>query len=208
MSAVAVPAVEFAVTDVEPVPHAPVPLLRCSAEIEDPSGQEVYTVALAVHVQIDADRRGYDPSTRERLLDLFGEPERIPQTAGPLQLARIDTLVPSFRGVGRFTLDLPLSGDLELAATRYLASLRDGTVPLTFLFNGRVFYADAADRLQVTLVPWSASARFRLPVETWWRLLDERGFVRVGAETFDALRRRRVALGLPTLDATIAELLR
>ncbi len=51
-------------------------------------------------VQIDADRRAYDPETRVRLHDLFGEPEQIPQTAGQLQIGRVETLVPSFRGAG------------------------------------------------------------------------------------------------------------
>jgi hypothetical protein len=158
-------------------------------------------------VQIDADRRTYDPATRERLHDLFGEPERIPQTAGAVQLGRVELLVPSFRESSSFTLAVPFSGDVELAATRYLASLSDGTVPLSFHFNGSIFYCDEADRLKVTLVPWSCEARYRARLSDWRALVDRRyaggGYVHVGAETLDVLRRRRTDLGLATFDETI-----
>jgi hypothetical protein len=210
--AVEAPAPELEVTAVAPAEGGATPALRFTVGVSDESGREVYTIALTAHVQIDADRRGYDPETRERLLDLFGEPERIPVTAGVVPIGRVETLVPSFSGSGTFELHVPVSGDLELAASRYLASLSGGTVPLTFLFNGSVFYCGERDRLQVTLVPWSSSARFRLPVSTWNGVLERRygssGFVRLGGETLEALRARRAALGLPTLEATIAEAIR
>jgi hypothetical protein len=209
--AVAAPAPELTITGVEPEPNAATPLLRFAVEIEDTSGRDIYTIALTSQVQIDADRRSYDPETRERLLDLFGEPERIPQTAGALLLGRVDALVPSFTGSGTFDLAVPFSGDLELATTRYLASLSDGVVPLTFHFSGSIFFCGEAHRLQVTLVPWSCSAGYRLRIATWRDLIERRhaatGFVRLQADTLDALRRRRAELGLPTFDATIADAL-
>jgi hypothetical protein len=206
-----IPAPEFAVSGVESDPHAAAPLLRFLVDVADPSEREVYTIALTAQVQIDADRRAYDPGTRERLHDLFGEPDQIPRTAGAIQVGRVETLVPGFRGTGRFALSVPLSGDVELAVTRYLVSLQDGTVPLTFLFSGSIFYCGEADRLQVTLVPWSCEARFRLRLATWRDLIERRyaasGFVRVRAETLAALRRRRTERGFPTFDATIADAL-
>jgi hypothetical protein len=209
--AVELPAPEFTISGVEADPHAATPALRFAVDVTDASGREIYTIALAAQVQIDSDRRAYDPETRERLHDLFGEPERIPQTAGPVQLGRVETLVPSFRAAGSFTLSVPFSGDVELAATRYLASLPGGTVPLTFHFNGSIFYCGDADRLQVTLVPWSCEARHRVRLADWRTLVEQRyaggGFVRVQAETLAVLRRRRVELGLATVDATIREAL-
>ena len=128
MTAVAltVPSPEFAISGVEAEPNAATPLLRFAVSVTDRSGRDVYTIAATARVQIDADRRAYDPETRRRLLDLFGEAERIPATAGSLQLGRVDTLVPSFSGDGAFTVALPVSADLELAAGRYLASLPGG----------------------------------------------------------------------------------
>lgn len=210
--AVALPAPEFTVSGVEVVPHAAAPTLNFAVTVTDNSGCEIYTIALAAQVQIDGDRRAYDPETRERLHDLFGEPAQIPQTAGPVQIGRVEMLVPSFSGTGHFTLAVPLSGDVELAATRYLASLSGGTVPLSFHFNGSIFYCGAADRLQITLVPWSCDARYRLRVTDWQELIQRRhsaaGFVRVQAETLAALRKRRTERGLPTFDATIQDALR
>jgi hypothetical protein len=205
------PQLELTVSGVTLDPYAATPLLRFALDIADTSGREIYTIALTTRVQIDADRRAYDEETRGRLLDLFGEPDRIPQTAGVLQVAQIDMLVPSFTGKGTFELRVPVSGDLELAATRFVASLPDGALPLTLNFNGSIFYRDAADRLQVTLVSWASFATHRLPVAKWRELIDRRyaatGFVRLQAETFEALRARRIACGLPTLDAAIAEAL-
>jgi hypothetical protein len=208
---VAAPAPEFAISGVEPDAHAATPLLRFAIDVTDASGREIYTIALAAQVQIDGDRRGYDPETRERLHDLFGEPGQIPQTAGPVQIGRVETLVPSFRGAATFTLAVPFSGDVELASTRYLASLADGTVPLSFHFNGSIFYCDDADRLQVALVPWSCDAHYRLRLGDWRALIEQRyasaGFVRVHAETLEALRRRRTEGGHATFDATIRDAL-
>jgi hypothetical protein len=209
--AIELPAPEFTISGVDVDPHAATPSLRFAVDVTDASAREIYTIALAAQVQIDGDRRAYDPETRKRLHDLFGEPERIPQTAGAVQLGRVETLVPSFRKTGTFTLPVPFSGDVELAATRYLASLSGGTVPLTFQFSGSIFYCGDVDRLQVTLVPWSCDARYRVRLADWHALIEQRyaagGFVRVHADTIEALRRRRVELGLATFDATIREAL-
>jgi hypothetical protein len=210
--AVELPSPEFAVAGVEAEPNAATPVLRFSVEVTDASGREIYTIALTALVQIDADRRAYDLETRERLLDLFGEQERIPATAGAVPFGRVETLVPSFTGTGTFEIVLPVSADLELAAARYFASLPGGAVPLTFNFNGTIFYAGSDDRLQITLVPWSCTARFRLRVGIWRELIERRyagsGFVRLQPETLQHLRQRRAELGLPTFDATIADALR
>ncbi len=210
--AVMLPSPQFAIAGVEPEPNAATPLLRFAVDVTDPSDREIYTIAVTAQIQIDADRRSYDPETRERLRDLFGEKERLPATAGALRIGRVDTLVPSFTGAGRFTIALPVSADLELAASRYLASLPGGAVPLTFIFNGSILYCGEDDRLQVTLVPWSCSARYRLPVSTWEELIRRRyagsGFVRLQADTLELLRRRLVERGLPTFDAAIAAALR
>ena len=106
------------------------------------------------------------------------------------------------------TLDVPVSGDLELASMRYFDSLADGAAPLTFHFNGTIFYRGEHDRLKVMLVPWSCSARYRLRLAVWRELIETRyaagGFVRLQAETIEQLRRLRAERGLHTFDAAIA----
>ena len=53
---------------------------------------------------------------------------------------------------------------MEVASSKYLYGLPDGEVPLAFNFNGTVHYRGDDGRLQMSLVPWSCSAEFRLPV--------------------------------------------
>jgi uncharacterized protein DUF6084 len=210
-AAVAVPAPEFAVRGVVPDPLAATPVLRFDVAVTDESGLDVYTIALTAQVRIDADRRAYDAGARDRLLDLFGAAERLPATVGPLRLARVDALVPSFSREGACALEVPFTADLEQATARYLSSLDGGVVPLTFALAGTIFYRGERDRLQVTPVPWSCEARYRLPVSVWRDLVERRhagsGFARLQADTLDRLRRVRARRGLPTLDATIAALL-
>jgi hypothetical protein len=208
---VAAPSPEFAVLAVTPDPFAATPLLRFELGVTEASGREIYTIALTALIQIDADRRAYDPETRGQLLDLFGVPERLPTTAGAVPFARVDALVPSFSSAGTCTLPVAITADLEQASARYLASLESGVVPLTFNFNGTIFYCGEHDRLQVVPVPWSCSARYRLRVAVWRDLIEKRhaasGFLRLQAPTLALLRRRRAERGFPTLETTIAELL-
>jgi hypothetical protein len=208
---VVVPVPELTIVGVTTDPFALTPQLRFATRVTDTSGRDVYTIALTTQILIDADRRTYDASAREELLDLFGKPERLPATVGSLVLARVETLVPSFSGAGEFTLSVPCTADLEQATARYLSSLADGSVPLTFQFSGSIFYCGEGDRLQVTQVPWSCEARYRLRVAVWRQLIEKRhagsGFVRLQPDTLRRLRRLRAEAGLPTFDAAIAHLL-
>lgn len=202
---------EFTVLGVEPLPHAAAPTMRFQLHVSDPEGREVHTAALSVQIQIEPVKRRYDEETRERLTDLFGAPERWGATTQSFQLARVDVLVPSFVGATSFALDLPLSYDLELAATRYFYAVPDGEVPLRFFFNGMVLYRGEQDHLQVAGVPWSCNARWGMPVEAWKRAMAAHypggGWIRLGHDTLAALGRRRTELGAHSYDALVAALL-
>ena len=106
---------------------------------------------------------------------------------------------------------MPCTYDLEVAASKYFYSLPDGEVPLTFLFNGMVMYAGEQDRMQIAQVPWSCTAKWRMPVAAWKRVMatyyPEGGWVRLQTETLDELSRRKAQAGHPTYDQTIRELL-
>jgi hypothetical protein len=197
------------VLDAEPVLHAASPTLRFRMRVRDHSEREVYTVALTAQIHIEAIQRPYDADTREALGDVFGEPERWGDTARSLVWIKQDVLVPSFTGSASFELEIPCSTDLELATTRDFEAVPDGEAPLAFHFSGSVFYRGPEDRMQLTRVPWHTTAQFRLPLETWRTAVGARGgLVRVSDETFEALKRERLERGLPSLDATVADLLR
>jgi hypothetical protein len=198
---------DFWVLDADALPYAAAPTLVFRLRIKDGSERKIYTVALSVMIQLEAIQRAHDDETRDRLRDVFGDPERWGDTARAVLWAKHDVLVPSFTGSTTFDLQVPCNADLELATARWFEAVQDGVAPLAFHFTGSVFYADDADRLQLTRVPWHATAQFRLPVETWRKAVGGGGVVRVSRDTFDALQRRRLEHGLHSLDAAVADLL-
>jgi hypothetical protein len=187
------------------------PTMLFSALATDPSGLEIQSIALTAQVMIDPARRGYDAATRDRLAELFGPPASwAPSTQG-LAWARVSAQVPGFRESTIFALELPCTYDLEVAAAKYFYALSDGEVPLSFHFNGTVFYLGREGPLQVVPVSWSSRAQFRMPVAAWREMIAEHypggGWIRVQEHTLAALNQRRAVRGLPSFDACLAELL-
>jgi Family of unknown function (DUF6084) len=148
---------EFAVLGVEVVEDAVAPTLRFRLGVSEPSEREIFTIALTAQINVEPARRDHDEATRERLVDLFGEPERWPATTHPFLWTNATTLVPSFTGAGMFTLPVPATFDLEVAATRYFHSLPDGEAPLAFHFSGSILLRGEDGRVQIVSVPWSCT---------------------------------------------------
>jgi hypothetical protein len=207
-----VPAPQLEILGAAHVPFAATPTMRFDALAREPDGIPVQSIGLTAQVMIDPARRGYDPATRERLAELFGPPERwTPSTSG-LAWARVAATVPAFTGESPFSLEVPCTYDLEVAAAKYFYALTDGFVPLSFHFNGNVFYREPAGRLQMTPISWSTSAQYRMPVAAWRAMIAEHypggGWIRVSDETLAALHERRAARGLATVDALLGQLAR
>jgi hypothetical protein len=206
-----VPMPELWVLDAKPVPGSAAPVLSFELRMRDHSQREVYAVGLTTQIMIEAAQREHDDATRERLLELFGEPERWGDTARGVLWTRCDSFVPGFRGSTDFELHVPVSLDLEVATVKYFTALDGGNVPLSFYFSGTVFYCGEQDRLQITQISWSEEAQFTLPIETWRRTVQEHypsgAFVRLQEDTLEGLRRYRAARGLHSLDAALETLL-
>ena len=162
---------EFAVLGAEVVEDAAAPTLRFRLGVSEPSGREVFTIALTAQINVEPARRDHDAATRERLVDMFGEPERWPATTHPFLWAHATTLVPSFSGAAMFTLPVPSTFDLEIAAARYFSSLPDGEAPLAFHFSGSILLRGDDGRVQVVSVPWSCTTTWRMPVATWREMM-------------------------------------
>jgi Family of unknown function (DUF6084) len=169
-------------------------------------------IALTIQLMIEPARRRYDDATRERLVELFGAPERWAVTTRSLVWAKLDVLVPAFTGTTTVTVPIACHYDLELAAAKYLHSLPDGEAPLALHFNGMIYYPADDGGLQMALIPWSKSIDFRMPASVWLQTIEHyypgTAWVAVRAETFEALQREKLARGLATLDACIGELLK
>jgi hypothetical protein len=207
----AIPRPEFAITSAAHLAYAAAPTMVFSATATEPGEHEIQSIALSAQVMIDPARRGYDPETRERLAELFGPPASwTPSTQG-MSWARVSTVVPAFTGSTMFALELPCTYDLEVAAAKFFYALDDGAAPLSFHFNGTVFYRGADGRLQMTPVPWSASAQFDLPIAGWKAMIAEHypggGWIRINHDTLAELSARRAKEGLPDFDACVRRLL-
>ena len=202
----------FTVLGMEAVPGALTPTLRFELHVTEPEGLEVHTIALTTQVQVEPAKRSYDAATREQLEELFGAPERWGATTQSFQWIQVGSLVPGFTGSTTFQLEIPCTYDLEVAAAKYFYALPDGEVPLAFHFSGMVLYAGERDRLQVRPVPWSCSARWRMPVERFKAAMAAcypgGGWIRLAPDTLAELQRRRAAAGHHSFDALVAELLR
>ncbi|MGH2914159.1 MAG: DUF6084 family protein [Solirubrobacteraceae bacterium] len=205
------PELGFCVLGARPVRHAAVPMLSFELEISEDTGRTVFMIALGIQLMIEPARRRYDDDTRERLVELFGAPERWAVTTRSVVWSRLDVLVPAFTGSIVVPVCIACHFDMELAAARYLQSLPDGIAPLALHFNGTVYYRDERGGLQMVLVPWTQSIDYRMPVSVWRETIEHHypntTWIAVRTETFEALSRAKRERGLATADATLARLL-
>jgi hypothetical protein len=205
------PEPDFSVLGVTAVRYAAAPMLNFDLHVVEPSGRQVYMVALTIQVMIEPARRAYDADTHERLKGLFGEPERWAVTTRSLLWAQIDIVVPAFTGSTTVTVPMTCSYELEVAAAKYFYSLPDGEAPLAFHFNGTIYYRDYDDRMQMVLVPWTKSCDYRMPVSTWKDMMEayypNTAWVALNGATIDALQREQVNRGLATADDCIMKLI-
>lgn len=205
------PELDFAVLGARTVRYAAAPMLSFDLQVSEPTGRTVYMVALSIQVMIEPARRRYDDATRERLLELFGPPERWAVTTRSLVWCQLDVVVPAFTGTTTVTVPLACNFDMEVAATKYLHSLPDGEAPLALHFNGMIYYRDDDGGLQMVLVPWTKSIDFRFPVSVWQETIEHyypnAGWIALRWPTLEALQREKVARGLATLDQCVAALI-
>jgi Family of unknown function (DUF6084) len=206
------PDLDFAVLGARPVKYAAAPMLTIDLEVSESDGREVYMVALTIQLMIEPARRRYDDPTRERLVELFGAPDRWAVTTRSLVWAKLDVLVPAFTGMTTVTVPIACHYDLELAAAKYLHSLADGEAPLALHFNGMIYYPGEDGGLQMVLIPWSKSIDFRMPVSVWRETIEHyypgTSWIAVRSQTFEALQREKLGRGLATLDDCVSALLK
>jgi len=190
--------------------YSAVPSLTLCLRISETSGQRVDAIALRCQIRIEPHRRRYSEAEAERLHDLFGDTSRWADTLKPLQFTTVSVMVPGFSGRTDLDLPVPFTYDLEIASTRYFASLDDGVAPLLLLFSGTVF-ATVDGRLQVQQVPWSKEISCGLPAKVWRESVDahfpDRAWVTMRRDTLDELMRFKTRHALPTWDATLRALL-
>jgi hypothetical protein len=204
------PELAFTVVDIAPEPYAAVPTLLARVRVEETTGEQVHALALRAQVRIEPQKRRYDDTEEQALLDLFGDRTRYAQTLKPFSWLHTSTVAPGFTGATELDLVLPCTYDFEVSGTKYLHALRDGEIPLLFLFSGTVFTRGATG-FSVAQVPWDREAAYRLPVAAWRDLMEAHfpstQWLRMSRDTVDALARYRHGRGLTSWDAVLTELL-
>jgi hypothetical protein len=206
------PDLNFQVEKAEAVPFAAAPLLAFKLRLTNTDeGEKIQSVALRCQIQIESARRKYNSQEQERLLDLFGEPERWSRTLRAMLWTHASVIVPPFQGNIVVDLPVPCTFDFNVACTKYFAALEDGEVPLNLMFSGTVFYEPGDSGLQVEQIPWDREAKFRLPVRIWKEMMDiyypNTAWLCLRRDVFDRLSQYKMQRGIPTWEQTLESII-
>jgi hypothetical protein len=206
------PELDFKITGVEAATRGLVPLIQFKLQVttSNPAGS-LQGLLLNAQIQIQSPQRVYSLSEKERLVDLFGTPERWGQTLRNRLWTHANCTVGAFTGAADTVITVPCTFDLNIAATKYLYALDDGEVPLLFLFSGSTFYVSAEGKLQVERISWDKECTYRMPVKCWKDLMEEHypncAWFYLKSDVFDRLYKFRRQNGLATWEQTVESLL-
>ncbi|WP_431239498.1 DUF6084 family protein [Mycolicibacterium aichiense] len=202
--------VTFQVLDVTPERYAVTPILAAEIGITTGGEEPIQAIALRCQVRIDPFRRSYTDEEAAGLLDLFGPRERWAATQRNFLRLHAAAMVPGFVGATEVTLPLACTYDVEVAGAKYFHALRDGAIPLQFLFSGTIFDA-GQQTLCVRQVSWECEDFFEMPVAEWRDLVGQHypdsGWVRLSHETIAELSAFKSARGLLSVDEAVGTLL-
>jgi hypothetical protein len=206
------PEVHFKIEGAEAVPYSATPLIALKLRITNlPAEEDIHSLSLRCQVQIEPSKRRYGSPEQEKLLDLFGTPERWSRTVRPLLWMNTTLAVPAFRGNVLVDLQLPCTFDFNVAATKYFHALEAGDIPLSVMFSGTIFYQGDGGTLQVAQVPWDREATFRLPVSVWKQMMEmhfpNTSWLCLRRDVFEQLYDYKVRHGIPTWEEAISRAL-
>ncbi|MEV6253083.1 DUF6084 family protein [Nocardia sp. NPDC051929] len=200
----------FAVLEIKPEPYAVAPILSARVGIAALAEEPVHAIALRAQVRIEPFRRGYSDEEAAGLVDLFGPRERWHETQRSFLWMHCATMVPSFTGGAQVDLPMPCTYDFEVTGSKYLHALREGVVPLLFLFSGTVFIRGTTG-FAIQQIPWDREDKFEMPVSVWQGLMDayfpNTGWVRLHNDTLRALATYKSSHGLHGFDDAVTRLL-
>jgi len=206
------PELHFQIESAEAVPHAATPLIALKLRITNfPATETIHAITLRCQVQIEPAKRRYVPNEQEKLLDLFGTPERWARTVKPLLWMNTSISVSRFTGELLVDLELPCTLDFNVAATKYFHALNSGDIPVAVMFSGTLFYEGSNGALQISQVPWDRECIYRLPVSVWKDMMEmhhpNSAWLCLRRDSFEQLYNYKVRHGLPTWEQAIAKAL-
>ena len=206
------PELSFQVEGVEVARYAAAPLLLFKLRVSNVTlNDDIQNVALQCQIQIETTRRRYAPGEQERLIELYGEPERWSSTLRNLLWTHASVTVPPFEESCLVDVPVPCTYDFNVAAAKYFYGLEDGVVPLLVLFSGSIFYRGESGDLQVSQISWSKEAGFQFPIKVWKDMMEHyypnSAWLRVGRDAFDRLYQYKIRRGFPTWEEALESLL-
>jgi hypothetical protein len=206
------PDLTFQVEGAAAIPYSMSPQLSFNLRITNAdSEQPIQSVALRCQVQIEATHRKYSQQQQERLLDLFGAPERWNRTLRPMLWTHTNLMAPPFKGTTLVELPVPCTFDFNIAATKYFAAIDEGDVPLNLMFSGTVFYESNDGGLLIEQIPWDREAKYRLPARVWREMMDlyypNSAWLNLRRDVFERLSKYKMEHGIPTWEQVLERLL-
>ncbi len=200
----------FVVQGVVAEPYSVTPQLNARIGVGTGFAGPIQAIALKCQVRIEPLRRPYSDDEATGMADLFGPRERWVNTQRTFLWQHSTTMVQGFSRTTEVSMPLVCTYDFEVAASKYLHALRDGTVPLLFLFSGTVF-TPGKRGFSVHQVSWECEARHDMPVSVWHDVtrahFPNSGWVRLGHDTVTALAAYRSANGMLDFDEAVSALL-
>ncbi|MFZ0746006.1 MAG: DUF6084 family protein [Terracidiphilus sp.] len=206
------PELTFTVDEASTVPYAAAPTLAFKLRVANADADEaIHTIALRCQIQIEATRRRYSAEEQEKMLDLFGEPERWSKTLHSLLWTHASVVVPSFQGSTTADLLVPCTFDFNVAATKYFEGLTGGDIPLRLMFSGTVFYAGEDGALQVAPISWEQETTFKLSQRAWRDMMDSyypnSAWLSLRRDVFERLYQYKIQKGIPTWEQVLESML-
>jgi hypothetical protein len=198
------------ILDARPSAQTAAPGITFRLRIEEMSDRRVHAIALRCQTRIEPRGRRYAKDEQLRLYELFGDVPQWDRTLPGVTWAHSTLVVPSFERRIDVELPVPCTYDLEVASAKYFHAVRDGDVPLLFLFSGTIF--NAGERaLAIEPVPWDLDASYRMPAHVWHAAMDQffpgGGWLRLQRDTLDRLQAFRGREAVVTWDEAIDRLL-
>jgi hypothetical protein len=214
----------FTMLEARPSAQTAAPAITFRLRIEVLLGHRIHAMALRCHTRIDPRGRRYTREEQLRLFELFGDVSQWDRTLQALTWAQTSVTVPSFDKRIDVDVSVPCTYDLHVASAKYLHAVRDGNVPLVFLFSGTVFkvleasYPQAsgeavppAAAFQVEPVSWDSECSYRMPAQIWRTTMDQffpgGGWLRLRRDTIDRLQAFRGQFAIVSWDDAIELLL-
>ena len=118
------PDLSFRVAGVEPAARGLTPLLHFKLEVSNaPATEEIHGVILQAQIHIESAQRAYDSEEKEKLIDLFGTPDRWGQTLRTRLWSHASVTVRPFADSTDAVLPILCTYDLNVSATKYFYAL-------------------------------------------------------------------------------------